>query len=245
MLKKLKILEENMTEHSNKIIEVKTCRRNGKPLRAALVSFAVLTVLCGIIYPLAVTGAAKIFFPKKAEGSIITVQTPEGKEIYGSILIGQNYTKPIYLIGRINSKSPTNLSPKSPEFLQQIQQRKEFFTKNGFMFEGNIPSKLVTESASGSDPHISKKAALYQIKSIVQARKKAGWKLAVNERGETQVVPPQKTAEIASQNLNDYSEDFVRQIIDRHTEKKFMGLFGKERVNVLLVNLDLDGIQED
>lgn len=43
-------------------------------------------------------------------------------------------------------------------------------------------------------------------------------------------------------NLTDYSEDFVRQIIGRHTEKKFMGLFGKDRINVLLVNLELDGI---
>ena len=87
-----------------------------------------------------------------------------------------------------------------------------------------------------------KKAALYQVKSIVQARKTAGWKLTVNERGETQVVPSQKVPETDLKNLTDYSEDFVRQIIHRHTEKKLLGLFGKDRVNVLLVNLELDGV---
>ena len=87
-----------------------------------------------------------------------------------------------------------------------------------------------------------KKAALYQVKSIVQARKTAGWKLTVNERGETQVVPSQKVSETDLKNLTDYSEYFVRQIIHRHTEKKLLGLFGKDRVNVLLVNLELDGV---
>ena len=93
-----------------------------------------------------------------------------------------------------------------------------------------------------SPPPKKKKAALYQVKSIVQARKTAGWKLTVNERGETQVVPSQKVPETDLKNLTDYGEDFVRQIIHRHTEKKLLGLFGKDRVNVLLVNLELDGV---
>lgn len=231
-----------MTEHSNEIIEVKACKRNGKSFRAALVSFFALALVCGVISPLAVTGVSKLLFAKKAAGSIITVKTTEEEDIYGSTLMGQDYTKPIYLMGRSNSKAPTNLSPKSEDFIRNIEARKQFFAQNGFAFEGDIPSELVTTSGSGVDPHISPKAALYQVKSIVQARKTAGWKLTVNERGETQVVPPQKVPETDQKNLTDYSEDFVRQIIHRHTEKKLLGLFGKDRVNVLLVNLELDGV---
>lgn len=78
-------------------------------------------------------------------------------------------------------------------------------------YERVVCSELVTTSGSGVDPHISPKAALYQVKSIVQARKTAGWKLTVNERGETQVVPPQKVPETDLKNLTDYSEDFVRR----------------------------------
>ena len=83
---------------------------------------------------------------------------------------------------------------------------------------------------------------MYHVISIVLARKIAGWKLTVNERGETQVVPSEKVPQSDLKNLTDYREYFVRQIIGRHPEKKFMGLFGKDRINVLLVNLALDGI---
>lgn len=189
----------------------------------ALVFLLILTLLCGIIYPLAVTGLSQLFFPKQANGSIIEVN---GKA-YGSELLAQQFTGNQYMWGRImkldvstfkdkNGKTlmyaaPSNLSPASEEYKKLIAERVAKI-KAANPDKGNtpIPEDLVTCSGSGLDPHISPAAAQYQVDRIAKAR--------------------------------GISADKVKQIVLQYTNKKLLGVFGEETVNVLQVNLALDGI---
>lgn len=189
----------------------------------ALLFFLVLMVVSGVVYPLAVTGIAKLFFRDKSNGSMIEV---DGKK-YGSVLLGQEFTGNEYLWGRImnvdtetytNDKgeklayaAPSNLSPASEDYEKLVQERIDRIRKaDPSVKDKKIPSDLVTCSGSGLDPHISVAAAKFQVSRIAK------------ERG--------------------ISEEEVQRIVDRYTEGKFLGLLGEETVNVLQVNLALDGI---
>nr|WP_302468013.1 potassium-transporting ATPase subunit KdpC [Bittarella massiliensis (ex Durand et al. 2017)] len=190
--------------------------------RAAML-LLVFTVVCGVLYTLAVTGVAQIFFPHQANGSIIEV---DGKR-YGSELLGQQYTDEGHMWGRImkldvstyrdeDGKAllyavPSNLSPASEEYEQLVAQRVEKLrAADPERGDAPIPVDLVTCSGSGLDPHISPAAAEYQVPRLARATGR--------------------------------SEDEVRDIIKDCTDGRFLGLFGEERVNVLEVNLRLDGI---
>nr|WP_279287252.1 potassium-transporting ATPase subunit KdpC [Bittarella massiliensis (ex Durand et al. 2017)] len=190
--------------------------------RAAML-LLVFTVVCGVLYTLAVTGIAQIFFPHQANGSIIEV---DGKR-YGSELLGQQYTDEGHMWGRImkldvstyrdeDGKAllyavPSNLSPASEEYEQLVAQRVEKLrAADPERGDTPIPVDLVTCSGSGLDPHISPAAAEYQVPRLARATGR--------------------------------SEDEVRDIIKDCTDGRFLGLFGEERVNVLEVNLRLDGI---
>ncbi|WP_088825891.1 MULTISPECIES: potassium-transporting ATPase subunit KdpC [Listeria] len=135
-----------------------------KPLfRQALVVFAALTIVCGVLYPAVVTLVAQAAFQNKANGSII-----EGNK--GSKLIGQNFTEAKYLIGRPDSGSPSNLNPSSSEEEKLVAERVAFFHKLDSANTKQIPIDLVTSSASGVDPNISVAAAEYQLDRIAKAR---------------------------------------------------------------------------
>ncbi|WP_416173378.1 potassium-transporting ATPase subunit KdpC [Acetobacterium sp. K1/6] len=177
-------------------------------LRPVLVSFLVLTLICGVIYPVIVTSIAQIAFPNQANGSIITVTQENGTSIdVGSALIGQVFTEPQYLIGRPQGTS--QLSPVSEEQRALIEERVVWWQALDPQNTGAIPSDLVTASGSGVDPNISPEAAEYQVKRIAQAR--------------------------------NMSEKAVREVITRYTTGKLLGLWGEPGVNVLKVNLALDG----
>ena len=182
--------------------------------------------MCGILYTGVVTGVAQLFFPEKANGSIIEV---DGKK-YGCELLGQQYTDDAHMWGRIMNidvstykdesghtlmyAAPSNLSPASEEYEALVAERVEKLrAANPDMDETAIPVDLVTCSGSGLDPHISPAAAEYQVARIAKA--------------------------------NDVTEDEVRAIIEKCTDGRFLGLFGEETVNVLKVNLMLDGILEE
>ena len=195
-------------------------------LPKALTIFLILTFVCGILYTGVVTGVAQLFFPEKANGSIIEV---DGKK-YGCELLGQQYTDDAHMWGRIMNidvstykdesghtlmyAAPSNLSPASEEYEALVAERVEKLrAANPDMDETAIPVDLVTCSGSGLDPHISPAAAEYQVARIAKA--------------------------------NDMTEDEVRAIIEKCTDGRFLGLFGEETVNVLKVNLMLDGILEE
>ena len=173
-----------------------------------------LTILLGVLYPLAITGLAQVLFPRQANGSLIV----EGGRVAGSHLIGQPFDDPKYFWGRLSATSPfpynaasssgSNLAPTNQALIDAVKHR---VTALRNVDRGNaapIPVDLVTASGSGLDPHISVAAALYQAPRVARVRR----------------MP----------------EESVRRLIARHTEGRQFGILGEPRVNVLELNLDLD-----
>lgn len=215
--------KENLVVLENETITAESAEKAIKKkkfttVRPALVCLFIFTLICGIIYPVSVTLTAQTLFPYEANGSQITVTLADGTQrVYGSELIGQNYENAKYLFGRINSGAPTNLSPESEDFKalikERMAERKEKLAAIGYADAQDIPDELLTSSGSGVDPHISPKAAYFQIPAIVKARSQSGETL---------------------------TESDVKAVIDKYTEGRFLWIFGEKRVNVLLVNLALD-----
>ena len=192
-------------------------------LAKASIFLLIIMVVCGVIYPLLVTGVSNIFFKDKANGSIVEV---DGKK-YGSTLLAQEFTGDEYMWGRImniDTKTfvdkdgtplmyayPSNLSPASDEYKKLVSERIEKIkAANPEKGDTPIPVDLVTCSGSGLDPHISPAAADYQIERIAKNR--------------------------------GISTSKVQEIMLKYTENRFFGIFGEKTVNVLKVNLALDGI---
>jgi len=184
-----------------------------KILMPAVMLTVVLTVLTGLIYPLAVTGLSKVFFPHQANGSLIVLN---GK-VVGSELIGQKFTKPEYFHGRPSAagdgydaanSGATNLGPTNQHLIDRVRDDVKKFREENPTYTGPIPADMLTTSASGLDPHISPASAYAQVDRVAKAR------------GTT--------------------PDAVRAIVEKHVEGRQFGIFGEPRVNVLLLNLDLD-----
>ena len=184
-------------------------------LRPALTLFMVLTVITGILYPLAVTGVARLAFADEAGGSLLF---KDGKPV-GSSLIGQAFSDPRYFWSRPSATSPmpynagsstgSNQGPLNPALVDAVKARIEALKVADPDNAAPVPVDLVTASASGLDPHISPAAADYQAARVARARG----------------LPP----------------DTVKALIARHTEGRMLGVLGEARVNVLELNLDLDG----
>lgn len=191
-------------------------------LPRAIKLILIMIVVCGIIYPLTVTGISLIF-KDKANGSIIEVDGIK----YGSELLGQQYTGDEYLWGRIMNidtktfqdesgnavmyATPSNITTTSEEFETLVAKRVEKIkSANPDATVDKIPVDLVTGSGSGMDPNISVAAASYQVERIAKSR--------------------------------NMTQEEVRSIIDKYSTDRFLGIFGEEVVNVLEVNLALDGI---
>jgi potassium-transporting ATPase KdpC subunit len=174
----------------------------------------VLTLLTGIVYPLAVTGMCQALFRDRANGSLKIV----AGQVIGSELIGQNFTRPEYFQPRpsaagndgydATASGGSNLGPTSQKLIDRVQASVEKFRKDNPTYSGPLPADLVTTSGSGLDPHISPASAAAQADRIAKARGIS-------------------TAQIQS-------------LIDAHTEGRDLGFLGEPRVNVLRLNLDLD-----
>ena len=188
-----------------------------KILRPALVLFVVLTLITGVLYPLAVTGAAQAAFPSQAAGSLVV---RDGKAI-GSTLIGQAFNDPKHFWGRPSATAPdaynaaasggANQGPLNPALVDAVKGRIEALRAADPGNTAPVPVDLVTASASGLDPHITPAAARYQAARVARAR-----------------------------NL---PADQVEQIVAQHTEAPLWGLLGEPRVNVLALNLALDALR--
>lgn len=192
-------------------------------IRPALTLLLILTVITGVIYPLAVTGIAQVVFPHQANGSLIVV---DGKT-YGSELIGQQFDDPKYFWGRISAtgtfpynaynadnltgSSGSNYGPMNQALLDMVQARIDALHAADPENTLPIPVDLVTASASGLDPHISVAAALYQVHRVASTR-----------------------------GLN---EAQVTALVEEYTTGRQFGFLGEPVVNVLLLNIALDGLQ--
>jgi potassium-transporting ATPase KdpC subunit len=183
-------------------------------IRPAVVSFLMLTVVTGILYPAAVTVMAKIFFPWQAEGSMIAADN----KTVGSELIGQPFSDAKYFWSRPSATTPmpynaassggSNLGPTNPALADAVRQRINALKAADPSNEAEIPVDLVTASGSGLDPHISIEAARYQMARVARVRQ----------------IPAVE----------------VERLIQQNTEGYTLGVLGEPRVNVLKLNLALD-----
>jgi K+-transporting ATPase ATPase C chain len=174
----------------------------------------VLTVLTGLLYPGVVTGLCQVFFPARANGSLVVA---DGHAI-GSELIGQNFKRPEYFQPRPSAagndgydpmaSGASNLGPTSQKLADRVKDSVASFRKNNPDYTGPIPADLVTASGSGLDPDISPASAEAQAARIAKARG----------------IPVEQ----------------VRDLIAAHTQGRDLGFLGELRVNVLEINRALD-----
>ncbi len=183
-------------------------------LRPALAALALLTVLTGLAYPLAVTALARLVFPDAAAGSLVR---RDGR-VVGSALVGQAFHDPRYVWGRpsasgydASASGGRNLGPTNPALAEAVAARVAALRAADPGNPAPIPVDLVTASASGLDPHVSPAAARWQAGRVAR------------ERG----LDPAR----------------VLAVIDEHVEGRTFGLLGEPRVNVLLLNLALDRLR--
>jgi K+-transporting ATPase ATPase C chain len=185
-----------------------------KQFLIALKATLVLTVLTGVMYPLLVTGLAKVLFRDKADGSLIQAN---GRTV-GSELIGQRFTKPEYFHGRPSaagndgydglSSGGSNLGPTSQKLADRVTADVKTFRAENPTFTGAVPGDAVTASGSGLDPHLSPEAIDAQVARVAAAR--------------------------------GMNADALRQLVAANTEDRQVGVLGEPRVNVLKLNLALD-----
>lgn len=190
----------------------------GGILRPALTLFAVLSLACGLLYPLAVTGLAQAVFPHEAQGSLVV----RDGQVIGSTLIGQSFTDPKHFWGRPSATAPmaynaaasggSNLGPSSPALAEAVQARIAALRAADPGNTAPVPVDLVTASASGLDPEISRAGADYQAARVARAR---GLPLAQ-----------------------------VQALVERHSQTPWMGFLGEPRVHVLQLNLALDQVTQ-
>lgn len=177
---------------------------------AALRMLVVLTIVTGVIYPLAVTGIAQLTMRSRADGSLVSA---EGREV-GSSLIGQAFNGDQWFQGRPDAYDPTtsgasNLGPSNPDLAAAAKHAAATVrAQNGLSDQTPLPVDAVTTSASGLDPDISPAYAQLQAARVARVR---GLALAQ-----------------------------VRSLIDRHTTGRSLGFLGEPTVNVLELNVALE-----
>lgn len=190
-----------------------------RQLRTSVLLLLTFTFATGFLYPLIVTGAAHVFFPFQAGGSLIR----KNGQIIGSRLIGQQFDAPLYFRGRPSATMPrpydagasagSNMGPLNPVFLDTVRQRMRTFIGTDSIDRQPVPVDLVTASGSGLDPDITPAAALFQVPRVSR------------ERG--------------------ISRERIRSLVNAHTEGRQFGFLGEPRINVLLLNLELDTLEPD
>ena len=148
----------------------------GKHLRPAVVLTLLLCAITGLVYPGMVTGLAQLLFPRQANGSLIRLNG----NVVGSELIGQSFSAPFYFHSRpsaagsgydATASGGTNKGPTDRKLADTlIAQAVDSLVSNDGAKKGQIPSDLVTSSASGLDPHISPASAALQVARVARER---------------------------------------------------------------------------
>lgn len=185
-----------------------------KELKPAILMTIVLTVVTGVLYPLAITAILQVTFPYRASGSLIS----RNGKLIGSELIAQSFTRPEYFHARPSATSPkpwdptasggSNLGPTNPALLQRLSKAASDYRNENPSFTGPIPSDAITTSASGLDPDITPANAIAQAARVAAAR--------------------------------GVSTGSVEAFVRRHTRGRDLGFLGEPRANVLELNLAMD-----
>ena len=253
-------------------MEEKKTKKALKALRAAGVSFLALTIICGLLYTLSVTIFAQAIFPYESNGSVITVTTKDGiKRTVGSELIGQSYIKmdsnqkPVLVDD--NSKQYITSSDEkyyldlNNNFILEETETTPLAldTKTTVMYQAKY---LIGRNNSGAPSNASPEADAYRetIEERKLALEKIGYNSSYNEAQGVKGIPSDMVTESGSgvdpeisydtaiyqvsmiAKSRNMEEASVKEIIDKYTKGKFLGIFGHKRVNVLMVNLALDGL---
>ncbi|MFJ3975513.1 potassium-transporting ATPase subunit KdpC [Streptomyces sp. NPDC090021] len=206
----------------------KSVSNTGRLLGAALRMLLVLTVVTGILYPLAVTGIAQALFHDKANGSLVKV---EGKEV-GSELIGQSWDLPKQNPEDENEAArpdpkwfqprPSNsgydplatgssqLGASDPRLVEAVKDAKKQAAEFNGVPASEVPKDAVTGSASAIDPHVSPEYAQIQVKRVAKE--------------------------------NGLTEQQVAKLVEDNTQGRTVGFLGEPHVNVLKLNLALKAL---
>ena len=193
-----------------------------KNMRQSIVTTLVLMLICGLLFPLALSGLGGLLFPHQAEGSLIKV---DGK-VVGAEHVGQQFTEEYFLKGRPSavgyntyesetaakeagpSSGSQNMAPTNPDLVARVEKDIEtFLAANPGVSKEDIPTDLLTASGSGLDPEISPASAKIQVPAVAKA--------------------------------SGLSEAEITEFVENNTKGKLLGIFGEETVNVLGVNLDI------
>lgn len=186
-----------------------------RELRASLLILIVLTLVTGVLYPLVVTGIARVAFPRQAGGSLVL----EHGRVVGSALIGQAFADSERFWGRpsatgvpsdAGASGGSNLGPSNPARFDAVVARVAALRRADPGNTASIPADLVTASASGLDPDISPAAAEYEVPRVARVRG---------------IAPPR-----------------LRALVAEHTESRTFGILGEPRVNVLALNRALEAL---
>lgn len=203
-----------------------------KIIKKSILISITLMILCGLIYPLLMTGISQLILNKQANGSMIVV---DGREV-GSELIGQSFTDPRFFRGRISSvnyniytdadtkpdengktaytgvsSGSQNLAPSNDALKDRVENDiADFLSTHPGVKKEDIPTDLLTSSGSGLDPDISPESAEIQISAISKA--------------------------------SGISEADLRKIVDKYTEGRTLGIFGEPRVNIVKVNTEIASV---
>lgn len=187
-------------------------------LAAAARVLAVMTVLLGLAYPLALTGFAQAVVPGRADGSLVE----RDGAVVGSTLIGQSFDgDAAYFQSRPSAagdgydplaSSASNLSPENPDLVAEVRRRIAEVAAFDGVDPADVAPDAVLASGSGLDPHISPEYADQQVARVARAR--------------------------------DLPAATVRRLVEEHTAARTLGFLGEPRVNVLQLNLALDRLED-
>jgi K+-transporting ATPase ATPase C chain len=195
-----------------------------KEIRPAIVFIIALTLITGLIYPLAMTGVAGVIFPHQAQGSLIE---RDGK-VVGSELIGQEFTSDKYFHGRLSATTAPDPNDSTK----------------------TVPAPYNAANSGGSNLGPTNKALIERVQGDVDKLKQENpgtpvpIDLVTTSGGglDPHISPEAALFQVPRiAKARDLPEERVRQLVSEHIEGRFLGLLGEPRVNVLFLNLALDG----
>jgi len=189
-----------------------------KQLIISIKLLLIMTLLLGVIYPLFITGLAQLAFPSKANGSLVEVNgTLRGSKLIGQQTDSSSYFNPRPSATGYNTlaSGAFNLGLTSRKLHSLVETRRaDIIQKDSLPNDAIIPAEMLFASASGLDPHISPEAAKMQIERIAKVR-----------------------------GFSDKQKQQLSALVNELTETPQFGIFGCERINVFMLNIELDKLK--